>query len=230
MATTSNFIGDGSTTDFTYAFAVQGSFNKVVVGVKSPEDADYVTQVEGTDYTHTASTKLISFNSGSIPANLDEIQVSRSTTRVRSGIDFSDGSTLSAQTLDNDANRLATVDEEIEDRVVQVRQATLLVADMPTAGVPTTVDMGIEADLLIIMAKMDGTHDVVYTVAMPSGSDDRLTAGSAIGTGATFAPELRFERNSDVTMVDLTLVTANAFTAWTEIKMLAFKYPVTANL
>ena len=231
MAVTSDgpFISDGVLTDYNYTFDIDGSFNVVRVGVKSPEDADYVIQVEGTDYNHTAGSKLISFISGFIPANLDEILFQRVTSRDRS-TDYIDGSTLPAQTLDNEANRSATVDEEIEDQITEVRQATLLVADMPTSGTPTTVDMGIEADLLYIMAKMDGTHDVMYAVAMPSGSDNRLTAGSSLGTGTTVAPELRFERNSDPTKVDLTFVTANDFSAWTEIRMIAMKFPVNANL
>ena len=231
MAVTSDgpFISNGVLTDYNYTFDIEGSFNAVVVGVKSPEDADYIIQVEGTDYDHTSGSKLISFISGSIPANLDEILIQRVTSRSRS-VDYFPGSTLPAQTLDNDSNRGATVDEEIEDQVPQVRQATLLVADMPTSGTPTTVDMGIEADMLYIMAKMDGTHDVMYMVAMPSDSDNRLTAGSSLGTGATVAPELRFERNSDPTMVDMTFVTANDFTAWTQIKMIATKFPLNANL
>ena len=231
MAVTSDgpFISNGILTDYNYTFDIDGSFNVVTVGVKSPEDADYALEVEGTDYTHTAGSKLISFISGSVPVSGDEILLKRVTSRDRS-TDYIDGSTLPAQTLDNEANRSATVDEEIEDQITEVRQATLLVADMPTSGVPTTVDMGIEADLLLIMAKMDGTHDVMYTVAMPSGSDNRLTAGSSLGTGTTVAPELRFERNSDVTMVDMTFVTANDFTAWTQIKMIAQKFPVNANL
>lgn len=230
MATTDGpFISDGVDPDHNYTFALSGSFNAVRVGAKSPEDADYVIQVENIDYTHTPSSKLISFISGQIPPNLDQVLLTRATARTRS-VDFVDGSNLPAATLDNDANRGATVDEEIEDRVVQTREAVLVVGDLPTAGATTTVDMGIEADLLYIMAKLDGTHDVIYVVAMPTGSDTRLTAGTAIGNGSTFAPELRFELNSNPTLVDITMVTTNAFTAWTQIRMLAMRIPVTANL
>jgi len=230
MAVTSDgpFVSDGAQTDYNYTFDIEGSFNAVKVGSKSPEDADYVTLVENVHYTHTPGSKLIAFISGQIPANLDQILLSRDTPRTRT-VGYTSGGTIPSATLDNDGNRSATVDEEIEDRVIQTREAVLLVADLPVAAATTTVDMGIEADLLYIMAKLDGTHDVMYVVVMPTGSDTRLTAGTAIGNGSTFAPELRFELNSDPTQVDITMVTTNAFTAWTQIRMLAMKIPVTAN-
>ena len=105
MAVTSDgpFISDGVETDYFYTFSLSGSFNAVRVGVKSPEDADYVIDVENTHYTHTPSSKLISFISGQIPPNLDQILLSRTTARTRS-VDFIDGSTLPAATMDNDAN------------------------------------------------------------------------------------------------------------------------------
>lgn len=230
MAQTSdNFTSDGVVTDYTYTFAVEGSFNTVKVGVKSPEDADYVIQVEGTDYTHTSGSKLISFLSGSVPANLDLIVIYRSTGRTRP-VDFSDGSTLTASTLDNDGNRSATVDEEIEDRVPLVRLADLLAADMPTSGTPTTVDMGIAADLLIIQGKFDGTHDVTYTILIPTAGSNRRSVGTPSGDGTNNGPDLTFELNSDDTKIDLTFNAANDFAAWTEVKMIAEKFPVTANL
>lgn len=229
--TSDPFTGDGATVDFFYTFDLEGSFNAVKVGTKTVDEPNYTLAVEGAgaDYIHTPASKQITFQAGSIPAADVQGLITRSTSRERP-IDFVDGSTLTPDILDNDANRSATVDEEIEDRVVQVRRTAPLVADMPTVGTPTTLDMGIEADVLILQGKIDGTHDAIYLLNLPAEGENVQTAGLAIANGATFGPELRFERNSDPTQVDLTVVTANALAAWTQIKMTAIKVPVTANL
>ena len=116
MAVTSDgpFISDGIQTDYNYTFDLEGSFNVVVVGSKSPEEVDYVAGVENIDYVHTPGSKLISFITGFIPPSGDQILLKRSTGRTRS-VNYIDGSTIPSITLDNDGNRGATVDEEIED-------------------------------------------------------------------------------------------------------------------
>lgn len=228
--TTATFTGDGSTSDFVYGFNLEGSFNTVKVGTKTVDEPDYTLQVEGTDYLHIPATKTISFLSTSTPANGVQGLITRSTSRERTRINFIDGSTLTPDVLNNDAERSATVDEEVEDRVVQTRSSEPLVAQMPTVGTPKTLDMGIAADLLILQGKVDGTREAIYIVTVPAEGETVQTAGMAIGTGAAFAPELRFELNSDPTKIDLTMVTANGFVAWTQIKMTPLQLPITANL
>ncbi len=220
-----SFTGDGVTTDYFYTFDIDGSFNTVRVGTRTADEPDFTVAVEGTDYLHIPASKQISFLTASIPANGVIGLISRVTTRDRNATRFIDGTNLTPDILNSDANRLATVDPEIEDRVIQVRQSEPLVADMPIVATPTTLDMGIAADVLLIQGKIDGTNDAVWVVRIPAEGDTVELTGTGAG-----APELRFELNSDDTMIDLTMVTANSFTAWTLIKMVALKMPLVANL
>ncbi len=222
------FEGDGLETDFNYTFDLTGSFSTVVVGLKSDDEPNYGVQAGlGVDYTHTAASKLISFTVA--PVNGEKGIIRRSTSLERPAA-YIDGTTLTPTTLNNDTKRLTSVDQEQDEVIPDMRSAELLVADMPTVGVPSSIDMGIEANLLIVTAKMDGTHDVTYAINVPVAGENVQTSGTAIGTGATFGPELRFERSSDPNVLDVTMINANAFTAWTQIKMTALRTPTPANL
>lgn len=223
------FTGDGVTSDFFYTFELEGSFNTVSVGTKTVDEPDYTPGVEGTDYLHIPASKQISYLSGSVPANGVQGLISRTTSRERS-TGYIGGSTLTPAALNNNSNRLATVDVEIEDRLPLSRTSEPLVASMPTVGTPTTLDMGIAADLLILQGIVDGTHSVSYTVIVPAEGETVRMAGNAIGDGSTFGPDLSFVLDTDPTLIDVTMNAANAFTAWTQIKLVAIRFPVTANL
>lgn len=221
------FAGNGVITVFQYTFDLEGAFNTLVVGIKTADEPDYTIQTIITDYAHVASTKLVTFVVAP-PTGTDVILV-RATSQIR-GVNYIDGTTFAPKTVNRDLNRLATVDEEVTDVVPDVRTSQPLVADMPTLAVPTTLDMGVDANLLILQAKMDGTHDVVYTIAVPEGGETVRSAGTAIGDGSTFGPELSFVLNSDPSMIDISMLAENAFTAWTQIKMVAMQIPARANL
>lgn len=232
-ATADTFTGDGVTADFFYNFDLKGSFNTVNVGTKTPDEPDYTVAIQGTDYLHIPASKRITFLSGSIPANGVQGLITRATSRARS-IDHIDGSTLTAAILDNEANRLATVDPEIEDRTIQVRTTIPVAAEMPgSPGETTTLDMGIEADLLIlqgVVTPSNGISGVTYTVIMPAEGEAVRTAGTSIASGAQTAPELTFQRNSDPTLVDVLMRQANGFVEWDQVKLVAMKFPIVANL
>lgn len=223
------FAGDGATSDFFYTFELEGSFNTVVVGTKTVDEPDYTAAIELIDYLHIPASKQISFLTGSIPASGVEGLITRSTSRQRA-VGYRDGSNMTPSFLNNNSNRLATVDEEVEDRVVQVRTTAPLVAQMPTVGTPKTLDMGIDADLLILQGIIDGTHSVSYTVIVPAEGETVRMAGNAIGDGSTFGPDLSFVLDTDPTLIDITMNALNAFSAWTQIKLIAMRFPVTANL
>lgn len=231
--TSDSFLGDGVTADYFYNFELKGSFNTVNVGTKTPDEPNYTVAVEGTDYLHIPASKRITFLSGSIPASGVQGLITRATSRARS-VDHIDGSTLTAAILDNDANRLATVDPEIEDRVIQVRTTIPVAGEMPiTPGDITTLDMGIEADLLIlqgVVSPANGIAGVTYTVIMPAEGEAVRSAGTTIGSGVTSAPELTFIRNSDPTLVDVLMRQSNGFVEWDQIKLVAMKFPIVANL
>lgn len=222
------FEGDGNDTTFNYTFSLTGAFNTVIVGLKTDDQPDYAIQTGGgVDYTHTPGSKLITFTVA--PGATQKGIILRSTSLLRPA-NYLDGTTFTPTTLNNDTNRLASVDQEQDERKTNSRVAVPLVTDLPTVGVPSSIDMGIEADLLIITAKMDGTHDVTYTINVPAAGENVQTTGSQIGDGSTEGPELRFEVSSDPTILDVTLITANAFSAWTQVKMIALKAPTPANL
>ncbi len=119
MAVTQNLLnGDGTAGPFQFTFELLGTFSAVQVQVVNPADGVFTTQIEGTDYTLTRSTKQILFLAGSFPAvDVGNILIKRFTTRTRQ-IDYVSGTTLSERNLDNDTNRLTMVDQEIENNVV----------------------------------------------------------------------------------------------------------------
>lgn len=222
--------GDGSESDFTYTFDVIANFNTVQVGLKTVDEPDYTLQVENTHYLHIPATKTISFLSDSVPANGVQILITRATTRKRTPAKYKDGSTLTPDILNNNANRLATVDEEVEDRVVQVRTTEPTAAQMPTVGTPKTLDMGIAADLLILQGIIDGTHSITYTVVVPAEGETVRMAGTQGGNGSIVGPDLSFVLDTDPTLIDVTMNAANGHTGWTQVKLVAMQFPVVANL
>ncbi len=222
------FEGDGLETDFNYTFSLTGASDSVVVGLKTDDEPNYDENTGGgVDYTHTPASKLISFTVA--PANGEKGLIARETSLTRPA-NYIDGTTFTPKTLNRDTNRLAGVDQEKDERETEARVAVPLVTDLPTVGTPSSIDMGIEADLLVITAKMDGTHDVTYMINVPAAGENVQTTGTQIGDGSTEGPELRFEVSSDPVILDVTLITANAFSAWTQVKMMAFKAPTPANL
>jgi hypothetical protein len=120
MAQGSAFItydGDGSTAEFTYPFVVRGAFSSIIVKVMNDGDDGFVTQIEDTHYTVDEDSRTVTFESAYVPdAGTDNVRIERFTTRTRR-IDYSGGGSIREEDLDNDANRLTSVDEEIEDGI-----------------------------------------------------------------------------------------------------------------
>ncbi len=113
--------------EYNYTFEITGSFSAVRVQVRLLGQIEFNSYVEGVQYTHTPSTNTILFLAGFEPQGdgqapidgfetSDTIILSRFTTRDRQ-VDFQEGSTIKSQTLDNDANRLTAVTQEIEGAV-----------------------------------------------------------------------------------------------------------------
>ncbi len=134
------FFGDGSTTDFVYTFDVLGSYSSVIV--KTQVLGGSLTQLtRGVEYEEI-TPKIIRFNTGFIPAgdgtaaNSTLINITRLTSRSRT-VDYIGGGTIRERDLDNDMNRLLSVDEEIESGVF----AALFKNDAGTAwngeGIPS---------------------------------------------------------------------------------------------
>lgn len=114
------FYGDGSTTDFIYTFDVLGAFSNVIV--KTQVVGGLITQLtEGLEYD-LITPKTVRFNTGYIPVGTGVdgsstlISITRLTSRSRL-IDYIPGGTIRERDLDNDYNRLTSVDEEIENGV-----------------------------------------------------------------------------------------------------------------
>lgn len=114
-----NFFGDGVQADFIYTFDVLGGFSNVIV--KTQVVGGNLTQLtRGVEYEEI-SPKTIRFNTGFIPAgvsggdgtNSTLVNITRLTSRSRL-IDYIGGGTIRERDLDNDYNRLTSVDEEIE--------------------------------------------------------------------------------------------------------------------
>lgn len=106
----------GSTTDFQYTFDVLGSFSDVVVKWQDSLADAFTTMTEGSeseggDYTHDTATKTISFHVARESGDI--VRIERNTNRERE-VDYEGGSTLTEDNLDDDANRLTSVDQEIE--------------------------------------------------------------------------------------------------------------------
>ena len=107
------FTADGSQATFTYTFALLGTFSDVRVKTRPPTDENFTQMTEGIQYTLDKTNSQITFDSDYIPVNLTIVRIERYTNRERQ-IDFISGSTLSEPNLDNDANRLTSVDQELE--------------------------------------------------------------------------------------------------------------------
>lgn len=108
------FIGDGATVAFQYAFDdTLSKQSNVEIEITTGESV--VTQVENVDYTLNSSSKTVTFNSA--PDVDAVIRIFRCTDRNRQ-IDYEGGSTIVADdNLDEDANRLTAVLQEVEGAV-----------------------------------------------------------------------------------------------------------------
>lgn len=115
------FKGTGSQTVFTYTFALLGSYSSVVVKTIAVGSTEKATQVEGAaaDYTHNKDSKQITFNTA--PASGVTVIIQRSTLRDRP-VDYIGGSAIGEKDLDDDANRLTSVDQELEAGVLDALQ------------------------------------------------------------------------------------------------------------
>lgn len=110
-STTYTQVANEDTRVFT--FDLLGSFSAVVVKVRPLVDTTFTTKVVNVDYTLDRDNSTIQFIAGKIPPVGALIVVFRNTTRERQ-VDYVSGSTLTERTMDNDTNRLTSVDQEIE--------------------------------------------------------------------------------------------------------------------
>jgi len=115
MATTpwELFTGDGTAGPWQFTFELVGNFSAILVKVRDTDEDSFVTQTVDVQYSLVRSTKTVTHLAGFFPPTGAVIRIERFTTRDRQ-IDYVSGSTLSERNLDNDANRLTMVDQEIE--------------------------------------------------------------------------------------------------------------------
>lgn len=107
------FTGDGVEDEYTYVFEVPGNFSAVLVKTRPTTDELFSQATLDVEYTHNASTKLITFQPGFIPADGTIIRIERFSNRDRQ-VNYVGGSTIEERNLDNDPNRLTMVTQEIE--------------------------------------------------------------------------------------------------------------------
>jgi len=72
-----------------------------------------VTKTRGTAYT--LSGTQVAFTAGNIPNTGDKIRIKRASSQSTRQVDYTDGSMLKAQTLDDDANQLFYMAQEALD-------------------------------------------------------------------------------------------------------------------
>ncbi len=103
--------------NYTFTFDLPGSFSAVIVQVTSSGSGIYVTQLVGVNYDLDRDAQTVTFLAGSIPVSgTDTVRIFRFTTRTRK-VDYKSGSTITEANLDNDANRLNAILQEIEDGI-----------------------------------------------------------------------------------------------------------------
>lgn len=107
--TKNTYTGNGSTTAFVFSFTRNSSYDDVVVKTKAADESTFTTMVEDTDYTLSGST--VTF--GTAPASGTVITIERCTDPTRL-VDFESGTTITDTNLDNDANRLTQITQEID--------------------------------------------------------------------------------------------------------------------
>ncbi len=107
------FTGDGVEDEYTYVFEVPGNYSAVLVKTRPTTDELFSQATLDVEYTHNASTKLITFQPGFIPADGTIIRIERFSNRDRQ-VNYVGGSTIEERNLDNDPNRLTMVTQEIE--------------------------------------------------------------------------------------------------------------------
>jgi len=117
------FTGDGVEDEYTYVFEVPGNSSAVLVKTRPLTDENFSQKTLDVEYTHNASTKLITFQPGFIPADGTIIRVERFSNRDRQ-VDYVGGSTIEERNLDNDPNRLTMVTQEIEAGLLDALRRT----------------------------------------------------------------------------------------------------------
>jgi len=124
-------FGDGSTVTFNITFAILGSFSGLRVNQLLQGEVDEELLTEDTHYsvsrTNGVPTSITFFTAPAgdgTAANSTTIRIERFTDRDR-GVDYVSGSAISEANLDNDANRLKSVDDEIEGNISDAMRLTI---------------------------------------------------------------------------------------------------------
>jgi len=188
--------------EYLYTFVITGSYSNVRVQVRLLGQTVFQSYVEGVHYTHTPSLSKITFlpgfepdGDGIAPINGDEssdtIILSRFTTRDRQ-VDFQEGSTIKSQTLDNDADRLTAVTQEIEGGVTDALQKNAIGAAWDAEGIRSENSaLAIRGDGWPTLAQVQGmisgnpvaeiTEPKVYDFTVPAGGQRQFEMVGSTG-------------------------------------------------
>lgn len=183
--------GDGTAGPFQFDFELPGTYSGVRVRVKLASTGLFVTQVEDEDYSLVRSTRTVTFLAGSFPpVGTANIRIERNTTRDRQ-IDYVSGETLSEPNLDNDANRLTMVDQEIEAGITDALRrndnrtawdAEAIPSENAAPAISTTgwVTLGQVQALLADVQVADLNEPTVLTFTA-NGTDSDFLLSGAVG-------------------------------------------------
>src|SRR3990172_2969444 len=186
MATTFDiFVGDGIEDQYQYPFAVLGTFSDILVKTRPPNETNFSQKTVNVHYTLDRSAKTITFLPGFVPVDGELIRIERLTNRSRQ-IDYVSGTTLSGRNLDNDANRLTSVDQEIEAAIIDA----LRMNDTQTAwngeGLPSeNCAPAIDANGWVTLAQLE---------ARLIGGRGGGVTGASVYTFTGNGPDTLFER------------------------------------
>ena len=188
--------------DYLYTFVISGSYSNVRVEVRLLGQTVFQSYVEGVHYSHTPASSKITFLAGFEPdgdgvapingiETSDTIILSRFTTRDRQ-VDFQEGSTIKSQTLDNDADRLTAVTQEIEGGVTDALQKNAIGAAWDAEGLPSeNASVALRGDGWPTLAQVQGlisgnpvaelTEPRVYDFTVPAGGQTQFEMGGSQG-------------------------------------------------
>ena len=117
--TKNSYVGDGSTTEFTYAFKISDE-DHIQVIIKVTATGAETVKVKTTHYTvagvGASGGGTVTFTAGNIPASTDTVILRRVTTKTQ-GMDLIENDPLSANTLEDAIDKNLAITQELQEEL-----------------------------------------------------------------------------------------------------------------